>query len=148
MTRNMPGEDPSLEELLARQYTFHVLAAEEGGYVLMFPDLPGCFTQVESISEIPEAAEEIRTLWLETEHQLGHSLPPPSYPEEHSGKFNLRLPKSLHRELAEAAKEDGVSLNQYVTVLLSRGNAPTKPSAPRARAVPQAAIRAAPVRAA
>lgn len=113
----------TLEQALAIEYPFHVIAAEEGGYVLVFPDLPGCISQVESIDEIPGVAEEIRTLWLETEHQLGHSLPPPSYPEEYSGKFNVRLPKSLHRELAEAAKADGVSLNQYVTMLLSRGNA-------------------------
>lgn len=116
-------ETLTLEQALSIEYTFNVIAAEEGGYVLIFPDLPGCISQVESISEIPEVAEEIRTLWLETEHQLGHSLPPPSYPEEYSGKFNLRLPKSLHRELAEAAKDEGVSLNQYVTMLLSRGNA-------------------------
>jgi antitoxin HicB len=116
----------TLEQALAIEYPFHVIAAEEGGYVLVFPDLPGCISQVESIDEIPGVAEEIRTLWLETEHQLGHSLPPPSYPEEYSGKFNVRLPKSLHRELAESAKEEGVSLNQYVTMLLSRGNAQSR----------------------
>ena len=115
--------DTPLEEVLARQYTFHVIAAEEGGYVILYPDLPGCMSQVDSVDEVPAVAEEIRTLWLETEHELGHSLPAPSYPEEYSGKFNLRLPKSLHRELAEAAKDEGVSLNQYVTMLLSRGNA-------------------------
>lgn len=113
----------SLEELLARQYTFHVIASEDGGYVILYPDLPGCMSQVDSVDEIPEVAEEIRILWLETAHQLGHPVSPPSYPEEYSGKFNVRLPRSLHRELAEAAKEEGVSLNQYVTMLLSRGNA-------------------------
>ncbi len=118
-----PGTNASLEELLAREYTFHVIADEEGGYVIVYPDLPGCMSQVDSVDEIPEVAEEIRILWLETAHQLGHPVSPPSYPEEYSGKFNVRLPKSLHRELAEAAKDEGVSLNQYVTMLLSRGNA-------------------------
>jgi antitoxin HicB len=118
-----PGTNESLEELLARQYTVHVIADEEGGYVIVYPDLPGCMSQVDSVDEIPGVAEEIRILWLETAHQLGHPVSPPSYPEEYSGKFNLRLPKSLHRELAESAKAEGVSLNQYVTMLLSRGNA-------------------------
>lgn len=118
-----PEPSVPLEELLAREYTFHVIADEEGGYVIVYPDLPGCMSQVDSVDEIPEVAEEIRILWLETAHQLGHPVSPPSYPEEYSGRFNLRLPKSLHRELAESAKDEGVSLNQYVTMLLSRGNA-------------------------
>jgi hypothetical protein len=50
-------------------------------------------------------------------------IPEPSYPEEYSGKFNLRIPRSLHRQLAESAERDGVSLNQYVAALLARGDA-------------------------
>jgi predicted HicB family RNase H-like nuclease len=32
---------------------------------------------------------------------------------ERSGRIILRLPKSLHKELINAAKHEGVSLNQY-----------------------------------
>lgn len=39
---------------------------------------------------------------------------------EYSGKISLRLPKSLHRELAEQAKREGVSLNQYALYKLSK----------------------------
>ena len=48
-------------------------------------------------------------------------FPEPSY-QEYSGKFNVRLPRSLHRALVDAASQDGVSLNQYVVMLLSSGN--------------------------
>jgi hypothetical protein len=68
-------------------------------------------------------AEDARRLWIEGEYEDGAEIPEPSYPEEYSGKFNLRLPKSLHRQLAEAAEEDGVSLNQYVITLLARHDA-------------------------
>ncbi|MBI2941038.1 MAG: toxin-antitoxin system HicB family antitoxin [Chloroflexi bacterium] len=112
-----------LQEYLLLQYPFHVVADPDGGYVILFPDLPGCMTQVERIEEIPAAAEEIRTLWLETEHAAGADIPLPSYPEEYSGKFNVRLPKSLHRKLAEGAERQGVSLNQYMVDLLARGDA-------------------------
>lgn len=37
-----------------------------------------------------------------------------------SGKVSLRMPRSLHKELAEAAKLEGVSLNQYALYKLSR----------------------------
>lgn len=40
--------------------------------------------------------------------------------EEYSGKFLVRLPKSLHRQLAEEAEREGVSLNQWITAILSR----------------------------
>ncbi len=39
---------------------------------------------------------------------------------EYSGKLMLRIPKELHRDLAEAAKANGVSLNQYAVYKLAR----------------------------
>ena len=38
---------------------------------------------------------------------------------EYSGKFNTRVPKSLHRKLVEAAERDGVSLNQWINTALA-----------------------------
>jgi antitoxin HicB len=110
-----------LEDYLAFAYPFQVVADKEGGFLVCFPDLPGCFTQVDDVDDIGPMAEEIRTLWIETEYERGADIPLPTYPEEYSGKFNLRLPRSLHRHLAEAAEADGVSLNQYVVMLLTRG---------------------------
>lgn len=109
----------SLDQHLNQQYRFNVIADEEGGYVIEFPDLPGCMTQVEEIAEVSPMAEEIRPLWIETAYEMGVDIPPPSYPPEYSGKFNLRLPRSLHRQLAESAAIEGVSLNQHVVSLLS-----------------------------
>ena len=50
------------------------------------------------------------------------SLPePPAGPQrrEYSGKFNVRLPKSLHAALANEAEAEGVSLNQLVVAKLA-----------------------------
>ena len=50
------------------------------------------------------------------------SLPDPSVgPQrrEYSGKFNVRLPKSLHAALACEAEAEGVSLNQLVVAKLA-----------------------------
>lgn len=109
----------ALEQALHADYRFDVIAQAEGGFVIQFPDLPGCMTQVDDIAEVSTAAEEIRTLWLETAHDLGQSLPAPTYPGEFSGKFNVRIPKSLHRDLAFQAAEEGVSLNQFVVSILA-----------------------------
>ncbi len=112
-----------LQDHLSLGYPFQVIAEPEGGYTIVFPDLPGCMSQVESLAEVGPVAEEIRTLWIETAYERGLEIPEPSYPEEYSGRFNLRIPRSLHRKLAESAEREGVSLNQYVATLLARGDA-------------------------
>ena len=110
-----------LEHYLSLQYPFVVHADPDGGYVIVYPDLPGCLSQAETLEEIPAMAEDARIGWVETEYEEGRNIPEPSH-QEYSGKFNVRIPKSLHRSLADAAAQDGVSLNQYVVMLLSSGN--------------------------
>jgi hypothetical protein len=39
----------------------------------------------------------------------------------YSGRFVVRIPKSLHRQLAETAASESVSLNQLVLTLLAGG---------------------------
>jgi len=54
--------------------------------------------------------------------RLIDSLPePPVGPQrrEYSGKFNVRVPKSLHASLASEAEAEGVSLNQLVVTKLA-----------------------------
>jgi antitoxin HicB len=113
----------TLDDYLALEYPFQVIADPDGGYVVLFPDLPGCMTQAETLAEIPEMADDARRAWISVAYDDGDDIPLPSYPEERSGKFVVRLPKSLHRRVAEAAERQNVSLNQYVVDLLARGGA-------------------------
>lgn len=39
---------------------------------------------------------------------------------DYSGKLNIRIPRSLHRRLSQEAKDDGVSLNQYILYKLAQ----------------------------
>src|SRR2546430_522885 len=112
-----------LADYLAMAYPFNVIADPDGGYVVEFPDLSGCMTQVESIEEVGPMAEEIRRLWIETAYEHLDEIPLPSFPEEYSGRFVVRLARSLHRSLAQAAELQEVSLNQYVASLLARADA-------------------------
>ena len=113
----------SLAHYLALEYPFNVITDPDGGYVAVYPDLPGCMTQAENLEELFAMAKDARETWIESEYERGNEIPLPSYPEEHSGKFNVRIPKSLHRALAEAAEREEVSLNQYVLTILARGDA-------------------------
>lgn len=40
--------------------------------------------------------------------------------EDYSGRLNIRIPKSLHQKLSRQAKDDGVSLNQYILYKLAQ----------------------------
>ena len=39
---------------------------------------------------------------------------------EYSGKISLRLPKTLHKNLAQEAESEGISLNQFILYKLAR----------------------------
>jgi len=69
----------TLEQVLATQYPFTVIPDQEaGGYVIVFPDLPGCMAQVDGLYGLEEVTDEIRTLWLRTAYNSGQTIPTPS----------------------------------------------------------------------
>jgi predicted HicB family RNase H-like nuclease len=52
----------------------------------------------------------------------GRAFPEPAERvEDYSGRVTLRMPKTLHRTLAEQAEAEDISLNQYVLSLLAQG---------------------------
>ena len=81
-------------------------------------------TQGETLEEVINMAKEARELWIECEYDTDpNDIPMPSYPIDYSGKLNVRIPKLLHQLLIDAAERDEISLDQYVTMLLTRGEA-------------------------
>ncbi len=61
--------------------------------------------------------------WLEAAMEEGIEIHEPDSLEDYSGQFKLRIPRSLHRSLAEHSKKEGISMNQYCVYLLSRNDA-------------------------
>ena len=96
---------------------------EEGGFVATLPDLPGCITVGETIEAVIQNIVDAKRAWLEAELEIGATIPEPEDLKEYSGQFKLRLPRSLHKQLAEHSKLEGVSMNQYCVYLLSMNNA-------------------------
>ena len=111
----------SINYYLQLEYPITIYRAEEGGYVAEIEDLPGCLTDGETISEVTEKIDAARHNWIESAYEDGVSIPLPRTEQEYSGKFVVRIPKYLHRQLAEQASREGISLNQYVEALLSSG---------------------------
>ena len=95
-------------------------------WVAEYPDLEGCIGVGGSPEEAIIEAEINKELWLEAAREIGQYIPAPSkiFSNDFSGKFNLRLPKSLHRDLALRAEEEGVSLNTLCSTLLAKAIKP------------------------
>jgi antitoxin HicB len=119
--KNKPIEKQPLEYYLNLQYPVTLYPDSEGGYVAQIKDLPGCLTQGETLDETMANINEARELWIETAYEAGDDIPLPSNDNTYSGKLLLRMPKSLHRLLAQKAEGENVSLNQYIVSVLSRG---------------------------
>lgn len=114
-------ENRPVRYFLELDYPITIYRAEEGGYVAEIEDLPGCITEGETLEEITQRIENARKAWIETAYEDGMEIPLPRTHEQYSGKFMVRIPKYLHRRLAERAKREGVSLNQYVESILAQG---------------------------
>ena len=96
---------------------------DEGGYVVSYPDLPGCITCGETIETAIANANDAKKAWIEAALESGIEIKEPNNLEKYSGQFKLRIPRSLHRSLAEHSKKEGISMNQYCVYLLSRNDA-------------------------
>ncbi len=92
-----------------------------GGWLVELPDLPGCTADGETIDEAVADAIDAAAAWIATAQELGRTVPEPGSIDQFSGKWVQRVPKSLHMRLADQAKREGVSLNQFVTALLAEG---------------------------
>lgn len=95
---------------------------DEGGYAARYPELPGCITVGDTLESVVKNAGDAKTEWIAAALEEGVAIPEPTSYDDYSGQFKLRLPKSLHKLLADQSKEEGVSMNQYCVYLLSMNN--------------------------
>jgi len=109
----------NLDYYLSLPYTIEICPSEHGGYVAKVAELPGCITQGETAAEAAQMAEDAKRAWLETALEEHIPIPEPT-PEEYSGKLLLRMPRSLHKKLAQKAARENVSLNQYIVYSLTQ----------------------------
>ena len=82
-------------------------------------ELDGCQSTGETFEEAYENLKEAMEGWIEAKLEGGFDIPLPVGYENFSGKFIVRIPKSLHYQLSVEAEKEGVSLNQYALYKLS-----------------------------
>jgi antitoxin HicB len=90
---------------------------EGGGWLITFPDLPGCMSDGETPEQAVRNGKDAMAAWLEAAKEMGREIPQPG--ELPSGKFVARIPRSLHARLTARAKQEGVSMNALVSAFLA-----------------------------
>jgi len=111
--------------IIAYPFSIRPLTAEEGGgYLIEFPDLPGCMSDGETPEEAIANGKDAVDEWIDACEKLGRPIPTPSVPStegNYNGKVLQRFPKTMHARLVARAKQEGVSLNQLILSLVAEG---------------------------
>ena len=110
----------TVEYYLDLPYTIELIPEPEGGWFVSIKELPGCMSEGDTPEEAIEMIQDAMRGWIEISLEDGDPIPEPRELDDYSGKFVVRVPRSLHRDLVETAEEEGVSLNQYINVALGR----------------------------
>ena len=103
------------------RYTYRVTWSEDDKeYVGLCAEFPS----LSWLSSTPEAAlKGIRRIVAETIADMESNdeiIPEPIACRQYSGKFMVRVPPDVHRNLAIRAAESGISLNRVVSSKLSQ----------------------------
>lgn len=104
------------------RYMINIFWSEEDQcFLAEVPELEGCLSHGRSEAAALKNAHHAIASWIQAAKKLRHPIPDPLVLKRVSGKFNVRIPKQLHKSLVLKASQEQVSLNQLVTTLLSQG---------------------------
>lgn len=116
-------EIKSLDYYMNLPYNFLIrpISDESGNYYYgQVLELDGCQSDGDTFEEASRNLREAMEGWLSVKLEHGDHIPEPVNDDNYSGKFIVRVPKSLHKRLAIEAQKEGISLNQYLVYKLSR----------------------------
>ncbi|MBI1791449.1 MAG: type II toxin-antitoxin system HicB family antitoxin [Acidobacteria bacterium] len=104
-------------ELDEYRFTVRPLSADEGGgYLVEYPDIPGCMSDGETIKEAIANGREALRDCLEVFRESGRKLAKPSI---EAAQWRQRLPRTLYVKLTRQAQREGVSINSLVTAIIA-----------------------------
>ena len=99
------------------QFTVRPLSREEGGgYLVEYPDIPGCMSDGETIEEAIMNGREALLDSMEVFKESGRKIPQPTI---EAAQWRQRLPRTLYSKLTKQAENEGVSINSLVTAIIA-----------------------------
>lgn len=119
----MDNKKNTVQYYLSMPYTYIVqeINDESGNYFYgRILELDGCQSTGDTSEELYISLKEAMKGYIETKLDNNIEIPLPVQADDYSGKFVVRIPKTLHQKLAIEAEKEGVSLNQYALYKLTR----------------------------
>lgn len=105
---------------LPYNYIIKPIQDESGSYYYArILEFDGCQSTGDSFEEAYNNLRDAMKGWIEAKLDGGFEIPLPIGYDNFSGKFVVRIPKTLHYRLSIEAEQEGVSLNQYALYKLS-----------------------------
>lgn len=119
----------ALAHYLELPYQLDVKSERDGErtrWMATVEELPGCTSQGDTADEALAGLRAAMEAWLTAAIAENRDIPQPGQnggksraSHSYSGRFLVRMPKSLHEDLAQAAEKEQVSLNRLVTDVLA-----------------------------
>ena len=99
------------------QFTVRPLSQEEGGgYLVEYPDIPGCMSDGETIDEAIANGREALRDCMDVFRESGRKIPKAII---EAAQWRQRLPRTLYSKLTKQAENEGVSINSLVTAIIA-----------------------------
>ena len=110
-----------VDEFAALHHTIVMRQDDEGDFVASIAELDGCVAHGQDATEALAELSSMKRLWIESCLADGKPVPLPAEEDDTlpSGKWLQRVPRTLHKKIADLAQREGVSLNQYVVSVLA-----------------------------
>ncbi|MGZ8694242.1 MAG: toxin-antitoxin system HicB family antitoxin [Gaiellaceae bacterium] len=121
----------TVEEYLQMPYHVSVSRGDGAGteWDARVEELPGCSATAPTPEEAVARVRSLMTTWFADALDTDQEIPEPRADELPSGKLLVRMPRTLHADLARAADGEGVSLNQLIVGALTSAVAWRRPGA-------------------
>jgi antitoxin HicB len=101
----------------AYRFTVRPLSKDEGGgYLVEYPDIPGCMSDGETIEEAIANGREALRDCVAVFEESGRKVPKPGI---QAAQWRQRLPRTLYSKLTAQAENEGVSINSFVTAIIA-----------------------------
>ncbi len=96
---------------------------DDQAFIARVPELDGVITHGETVSDAAHMAEEAIALHLESLKAHNEPIPEPIALEKLSGQYPLRMGKERHQDVVLRARQQGKSINEYLTGLIDNDQA-------------------------
>jgi predicted RNase H-like HicB family nuclease len=113
-----PAQVPSAVDRYV-QLPYHITLVQDGiengdKWIAAAEELPDCTSRGDTAEDAIAGLKGAMAAWIAAALKAGRDIPEPRSVATHSGRLLLRMPRSLHAALRQAAERENVSLNQFI----------------------------------